>query len=289
MSEVESKRRLSSIEKRGWIIVPASMHPDLPKEVSEAFFTSKYYIPKNERERVALWQKIERQVFCYCRHLSVQYSVEFDDLLQEGYIFYEKLLQRYEPLYYRDLRPSDLDEDPKKLSRMYTWDETGKGWAWKFYRIEPYLCVNVHRQLLNHAKKVNKKQNRMFGSENWLSDDGEFTDSVMDSILYHLSDYGGANGINQDFQKVERKLLMDLVRSALDDLIDQYKDTRKQIADLYFRRNMTEQEVYTEAGKSPSTVTAHISAIKKDLRAHPRIQTLFSDLKESEVSFHDIF
>lgn len=277
----------SSILKRGWMIVKEEWHEFLPPEVARAFHSDIYRKPSTVRDKLDTWGRIEKQVFLYAKQSSDRYEVEFEDLLQEAYILYEKVLEKYQPLYYRKMRETDLSEDPVKFSRIYTYDENGQGWAWKLYRLEPYLCTNLNKQVLNHAQKLYRKDIKTYSSKRWVGDDGESFETAFESLVYHWSD--AMTTTDKGFSGIERKLLQEKVAELLTGLARNYNQLRREIADYYYNQDLSEEVIAELVEKPKSTVNSHLAAIRRDIRSHSGVQKILSEFEELGITRQDIF
>lgn len=277
------QKKSNSVTARGWIVVCEDEYANLPDEVRCAFLDPKHQRPTNQKQKIALWKDVERLIFSYANRLSSHYGVEYDDTIQEAYIFFEQLLTDYEPLYKRLMRESDLNEDAKKFSRIYTYDENGVGWAWKLYRIKPYIFSKIYTRIKNYVQKTWRHHQKSADLENRndsSGDPGDLSGVLFDNAIYRNS----LGGQVSSYLQVERKMLNDELEDALDDLIVDYRSTKKDVAELFFKNGLSEKQIYKILGKSQSTINSHIATIKRHLQTHPKVVSMVQEFDELGIS-----
>lgn len=249
---------------------------EYPSFIQDFIDSDKFKKPESKEDIKKFWGGINRLIKQYAYRLVNRYKVDYEDLVQESFIFVVELLKKYKPAFHCDY----IYQTPCN-SKCPFWKSCKKQefFGWQIYELKPYLFYNIRLKMLDYCQKVQRK-NKKYYDLDFISEENS---SASDLLISNLSEKKSMSGF------VERKILSEYIDKVLDEILLNIKSTKKEVGILYFKKLFTEKQIHKILNKSQSTINTHISSLKKDIRSHPMILTLLRNFSEYGVTIDDIF
>lgn len=237
----------------------------------------KHQKPINDKELAELWDSSYPLIVKYSVRISEQYNSDIEELIQEAYLFYLKIIEEFSAASCCIYKHSDVCNPTCQFWNDCLYKYAAFGWD--IWEVKPVLYKKLYHKMRYYAQRHFTYNNRLFDS-NVLKSDSDDVDSVVESISYQNSYQK-----NSPSDILERKSISERLHKALDDLIEtQFRSTKKEVAVLYFKQGFDEKDIYKVLNKSQSTINSHLSAIKYQIRNHPDIVEMVEEFKNLGIS-----
>lgn len=239
--------------------------PSLPEQVlAKLRNRDNFWVPYSQEEKYQYWLTIINLVKKYAYGFSQRYTMEVEDLFQEGYCFFEELLAKFQPIYRRPYQVGD-EENFKGIYHLIAYDLEDRRYVYKFYQLKPYL-FNMLFQKLRWVSQ--RHWNSASKNSTGFTKTAEFAEEENIQKLNYSSDSQTSSfpGYKTSQESVEGNLLLKWIQSKVTEIALDCSGLKQTVTLLHFKYGLREKEIYTLLGKSQSVVNNNILAVRKQLR-----------------------